>query len=160
MANMIAEEHVRCGPTVIASLIEPALRRLSNGETLSVRVPSDVIGIRSPITLEQEVRFRFAHACEQDGLNDILTISWEPEGNIFVPAFCGILTSDPDVDSAESILVLQGAYSPPGGPVGKAFDEAFGFRIARATMHDLLRRLARAIEALVAERSTSAASKP
>lgn len=160
MANMIAEERVRCAPTATASLIKPALQRLSNGQTLSVRVPGDVIGIHSPIALEHEVRFRVAHACEQDGVHDILAIRWEPEGNIFLPAFCGIITSDADADSAESVLVLQGAYDPPGGRVGKALDEAFGFRIARATMHDLLRRLARAIEALAAERSTSAASKP
>ncbi len=149
MAHIVAEEHVRCAPAVAASLIEPALRRISTGEKLAVRVPADVIGLHNPIALEQEVRFRVAHARDQSGLNDVLTISWEPVGDVLVPAFRGILTSDAaDADKLESILALQGSYDVPGGLVGKALDEAFGFWIARATMHDLLKRLARAIEAL------------
>jgi hypothetical protein len=92
MANMIAEERVRCAPAVTASLIERALQRISAGEKLNVRVPADVVGIHSPIALEQDVRFHVAHARDQAGLNDVLTISWEPEGDVLVPAFCGILT--------------------------------------------------------------------
>lgn len=151
MANIIAEEHVRCAPEITAALIEPALRRIAQGEELAVRLPADVIGIHSPLALEQGVRFRVAHARDQSGLNDVVTIAWEPEGDVLVPAFRGILTSDGDVGT--SLITLQGAYDAPGGLVGKVLDEGFGFWIARATMHDLLKRLARAIEALDAERA-------
>ena len=156
MANIIAEERVRCAPETGTSLIEPALQRISSEGKMTVRVPAEVIGIHSPIALEQEVSFRVAHARDQARLNDILTISWEPVGDKLAPVFHGTLSCDADSVPTESMLALQGTYDVPGGLVGRAFDDAVGFWIARATMHDLLERLASTIEELDAERATAA----
>ena len=45
MANIIAEERVRCAPETATSLIEPALQRISSEGKMTVRVPAEVIKV-------------------------------------------------------------------------------------------------------------------
>jgi len=54
------------------------------------------------------------------------------------PAFEGKLTLRAGEDYDESELELEGRYEPPGGAVGKLFDDVVGRRIAHATLGSLL----------------------
>lgn len=148
METITADEPVRCPTKAIGALIEPALAKLTSGGTLTLRVPSEIVGVRDAVGLEQTVRFHVLHARDAANLNDVLVIGWEPRGTQLTPEFHGILSYDADVDASSSLLTLSGTYTPPGGAIGEAFDAALGFWIARATVHDLLRRIARQIEAL------------
>jgi hypothetical protein len=44
------------------------------------------------------------------------------------------------------MLLIDGAYEPPGGLLGRAFDAIAGQRIARATARDFVTRIARDLE--------------
>lgn len=148
METITADEPVRCPTKAIGALIEPALAKLTSGGTLTLRVPSEIVGVENAVGLEQTVRFHVLHARDAGNLNDVLVIGWEPQGPHVTPEFHGILSYDADVDASSSTLTLSGTYTPPGGVLGEAFDAALGFWVARATVHDLLRRIARQIEAL------------
>jgi hypothetical protein len=54
------------------------------------------------------------------------------------PGFTGMLTLSAGEDYSETELKLDGGYDPPGGVVGRAFDELLGRRIAHATLSALL----------------------
>ena len=148
METISADEPVRCPTNAIGPLIEPALAKLTSGGTLMLRVPSEIVGVQDAVGLEQAVRFHVLHARDAANLNDVLVIGWEPRGTKITPEFHGILSYDADVEASSSRLTLSGTYAPPGGALGEAFDAALGFWVARATVHDLLRRIARQIEAL------------
>jgi hypothetical protein len=68
-------------------------------------------------------------------------IAW-PAGTtargIPTPAFDGTLTVAAGQDYDETALQIVGGYEPPGGPVGQAFDDLLGRRIAHATLSALL----------------------
>jgi hypothetical protein len=76
-----------------------------------------------------------------------LPVSWSPEAHEkLLPSFDGRL-----VLVAESLsstrLSLYGTYTVPLGPVGRFGDSLVGRRIARASVTDLVERVARALEA-------------
>lgn len=68
-------------------------------------------------------------------------IAW-PAGRtsrgIPTPGFEGTVTLRAGEDYDESELELDGRYEPPGGAVGKLFDDVVGRRIAHATLGSLL----------------------
>jgi hypothetical protein len=49
--------------------------------------------------------------------------------------------------SNETLLLLDGSYTPPLGPFGAAFDRLVGRHLADTTATDLLARLGSALEA-------------
>jgi hypothetical protein len=85
-------------------------------------------------------------------------IAWEAERGGPFPAFTGTLSAA-DEGAGFCRLDLDGAYSPPLGPAGAAFDAVLGKRIAQATVGDLLLRLKTVCEeAYAAERGSEAPS--
>ncbi len=72
-------------------------------------------------------------------------LHWEPLSGPY-PHFDGTLTIRADEDWTTSILELQGAYQPPLGAVGAAFDSLVGSRIAHETARELLRKLGESLE--------------
>ncbi len=54
------------------------------------------------------------------------------------PAFEGTLAISAGEDYDETALQINGTYEPPGGNVGRAFDDLLGRRMAHATMSALL----------------------
>lgn len=78
--------------------------------------------------------------------NDLLEVSWRPEGTMVFPAFDGTLTLWSEADPSVSYLELDGTYTPPFGAAGQRFDALIGDRIAHATAHKLLNDLRLAIE--------------
>jgi hypothetical protein len=82
---------------------------------------------------------------EEDGrIHDALMVEWTAGISLF-PDFHGTLRFRiASVDATR--LILDGAYRPPAGVAGQAFDAVAGKRIATSTLKDLLERLAVAME--------------
>ncbi|HEY9179141.1 MAG TPA: hypothetical protein VIO32_00375 [Candidatus Baltobacteraceae bacterium] len=77
--------------------------------------------------------------------HDALLIAWRPENPRIFPDFRGVLTVRPKGSGVE--LQLDGAYVPPFGGLGNAFDLIVGRSVARRTMQRLLADLGADIEA-------------
>lgn len=54
------------------------------------------------------------------------------------PGFAGTLAVGAGEDYNETRLELEGTYEPPGGAIGRAFDDLVGRRLAHATLTALL----------------------
>jgi hypothetical protein len=75
--------------------------------------------------------------------HDEILLHWSA-GTAWLPDLVGTLRMR--IENANTRLLLDGSYVPPGGPLGGLFDAIAGRRVARATADDVLRRLARALE--------------
>ena len=83
-------------------------------------------------------------------------VRWEPKSGAY-PVFDGELTVRADENYRSCLLELKGAYRPPGGALGGAFDEVVGRHIAAATANALLERLGGEMELCYAEDEKSKA---
>ena len=81
-------------------------------------------------------------------------VHWKPQTGPY-PEFDGELTVRADETYASSQLELKGSYRPPGGALGAAFDWTIGGRIASATAHALLERVAAEMETRYASEEES-----
>lgn len=109
---------------------------------LRLRVPTD--GPTQGLALEREVCVQARRARGEASLDDLMLITWVPEGTAIFPTFEGILI----VRSANgaSTIELEGTYTPPFGPAGQVFDAAIGHRLAESTARELLKDLKAAVE--------------
>lgn len=82
---------------------------------------------------------------DDDNLNDVIRIAWEPEGGGPYPSFDGTLVVWADGDANKTYVELEGSYQPPFGVLGQAFDSILGSTLARRTARALLLDIARAI---------------
>jgi hypothetical protein len=120
-----------------------AARQDTDGVThMRLRVPMDG-GLMS---LEREVRVEARAGKDDDNLNDVVRIAWEPEGPVIFPRFEGALIAWGEDDPAQSFIELRGHYTPPLGAAGQIFDELIGYEIAQATAREFLRDIKRDIE--------------
>jgi hypothetical protein len=97
--------------------------------------------VRKPVSLVFA-----AHPDELEGGrgHDALLIEWKA-GTRLLPDFHGTLRLRIEtVDSTR--LTLEGTWRPPLGPFGRVFDPLIGRAIAKATMRDLVGRIAEALE--------------
>ena len=69
------------------------------------------------------------------------SVAWQPADGGIYPDFYGKLWIEQD-DSNAPVLVLEGAYRPPLGFAGKAFDLVIGARVASITAREFLRAIA------------------
>ena len=72
-------------------------------------------------------------------------LHWDPIGGVY-PSFDGTLTVQAEENYRTSRLAIVGAYTPPGGAAGAAFDAVVGSRLASATARELLRTVGDALE--------------
>ncbi len=109
--------------------------------------------------LVKEVVVTYGAAFDPMHFDQPWKVHWEPKAGPY-PVFDGELTVRADETYESSLLELKGAYRPPGGALGAAFDWAVGARIASATAQALLERVGSEIEARFAadERSKEGAS--
>jgi hypothetical protein len=135
----------------VPSYLEWYLDQLSgsdtNKATLELKVPGDVLGVPGGVTIGRDVTATFAPIGDElNRQEQRMSIRWSPKGGGPFPTFAGVLGL-----SAQSggicLLMLEGDYEPPLGPAGEMFDAALGQRIARATAHELLRRIKTVMEA-------------
>lgn len=85
-------------------------------------------------------------------------VHWEPQRGPY-PVFDGELTVRADEKYESCLLELRGAYAPPGGALGVAFDAVVGKHIAGPTAEALLDRLGAEIEASYARDEKSKAGE-
>ena len=145
-SRVIAERVVRCPFSVAHDYAEDFFRQAAaRGAEVGVRlrdvVPTVGGRLRQPVRVTSARR---PDEAETGRAHDELDICWTA-GTRFFPDFRGTLRLRiASVD--ETRLTLEGTYRPPFGMAGRIFDIVLGRRIARATMCDLLDRLADAME--------------
>ena len=112
---------------------------------LALKVPLEGVPGFSGLALEHAVRVRAWRDRDDQNLNDLIRITWEPEGGGPYPAFEGTLATWRETDPPRTFIELDGTYEPPMGIAGETFDAAMGHAIAHRTVRALLDDLGRAI---------------
>lgn len=131
------EQHLRC-------YIEN--RRDAHGAVvlpMRVEMPK---ALADDLSLAHDVVVSVRSGKDASGLNRTLLVEWNPAGGGPYPHFKGMLNVLGDPDPNVSHLEIDGSYQAPVGEFGQLFDAVVGARIARASMSDLLGRLAEEIE--------------
>lgn len=124
-----------------------AARRAPDGTLrMRLRVPA---GAESPFnySISRLVRVEAQLGKDEDDLNEVIKVSWRPEGTAMLPRFEGKLTVWGGDDPSTTVLELSGHYLPPFGVAGQVFDEAIGQQIAHATAAEFLSDISRSIDA-------------
>jgi hypothetical protein len=158
-ARVVVERVVRCPFSVAHDYAEDFFAGAAQGVDLHVPLrdilPTPGGQLRRPVRL---VAQRFPDEHEPGRAHDAMEIDWTAGTHLF-PDFHGTLRLR-IASVEETRLTLEGSYQPPFGAFGLVFDLAVGRRIARATMHDLLRRLGHAMEQREAEFRARDPAKP
>lgn len=121
-----------------------SLRGKDGAARIRLRVPIVADGFQ--LSIDREVWVDAERTRDDDNLNDVIRISWKPEGTIVFPTFEGTLVVWSEDDPETSVLELDGGYKPPFGAGGQAFDAVIGHRIAQRTARELLNDLKNAVE--------------
>lgn len=114
---------------------------------LALRVPLDGIAGFSGLSLQHGVRVRAWHDRDDQNLNDVIRVRWEPEGGGPYPVFEGTLALWGETDPERTVIELDGTYQPPLGVAGETFDAALGHVLAQRTARALLDDIGRALTA-------------
>ena len=120
---------------------------------LPLRVSLPRLPLLRGLSLEHDVTVTAYRDRDDQNLNDLIRIAWEPEGGGAFPKFKGTLVAWAEHDPEMSFIEIDGTYAPPLGVAGELFDEAVGETIAEHTAQTLLRDIARAISAPAAMRA-------
>lgn len=146
-SHVHAERRVDCPFSVTADY---ALKHLREFEAApieaTVRLPLG--GLRVPfLLLRHRVRLRVGiqrDTTDSSRRHDALRLVWWSESG-WIPNLSGILRFR-IVSHRETQLLFDGAYTPPLGMIGAAFDRLLGRHLAKATAGDLLARIGSALE--------------
>jgi len=140
------ERTVRC-PFSVAHEYAAEFFREAESSGIEVRVPlrDFFLGLRGQVRRPVKLVFaRHPDETEEGRLHDALLVEWTA-GTRSLPDFHGtVRLRIATVDTTG--ITLEGAWRPPFGPLGRAFNLVVGRRIATATMRDLLDRLVTALE--------------
>ncbi len=120
-----------------------------------VRVPYRAFGLPLRGTIDQSVAVRFRRQrdiTEPGRLHDEIVFDWNALSR-WLPDLRGVLRFR--IESSRTRIILHGEYVPPFGTLGSLFDRFIGHRLAQATADDLVHRLARALEAIWAEKQVA-----
>jgi len=112
----------------------------------SVRLPYRELGLPfgGAATHRVDVGFRRQRDQTEPGrVHDEIAFHWSARSR-WLPNFHGVLRFR--IESMKTRMILGGAYHPPFGLIGVAFDRLIGHRLALATSRDLADRLAQALE--------------
>ena len=122
-------------------------RRAADGTLrMRLRVPAGSES-RFNYSISRLVRVEAKLGKDEDDLNEVIKVSWRPEGTAMLPQFEGKLTVWGDDDLSKTVLELDGRYLPPFGIAGQVFDEAIGQQIAHATAAEFLSDIKRWVDA-------------
>jgi hypothetical protein len=132
-------------------------RRDRTPDTLMLRVDLSSLGLPGASRAYHEVRVMH-EMTEKEGKKG-LALAWDPQDET-VPRFRGTLTCGEKAPGVTT-LTLEGAYTPPLGVAGKAFDLIVGRKIAAATARALLEDIKQFVEAdYKTAKATNLASSP
>ncbi|HTU82191.1 MAG TPA: hypothetical protein VMF61_08685 [Candidatus Acidoferrales bacterium] len=109
-----------------------------------VRLKLPLLGAEGP-ALEKDVTLAY-QASPGDAEDSPWALNWKPVGGGPYPHFRGHLSIEGTDGQSAPALVLDGAYVPPLGAAGAAFDAVVGARIASATAREFLRSIAGKME--------------
>lgn len=127
-----------------AKLIFPLLEVPAGGVRLPYRVGPLRLrrgALARPVT----VRFRRQRDVTEPGRShDEIAFDWDAQSR-WLPNFHGVLRFR--IEFSQTRVILQGAYVPPFGGFGALFDRIIGHDLAVTSGDDLVRRLARGLEA-------------
>lgn len=144
MSNLYQRRYLNCpykrAKELLADAI-PAAATRADGELLRLRLP-----IAEGATLSKDVVVSLEPGNDPMHFDQVWNVRWEPTAGGIYPSFTGTLTVRADERYETSILELVGAYQPPLGAVGAAFDSVVGSRIAHATAREFLRVIGSGIE--------------
>ena len=121
-----------------------SLRGKDGVARMRLRVP--IIADGYQLSIDREVCVAAERARDEANLNDLIHITWHPEGSVVFPIFKGTLVVWGEDDPKVSFIELDGGYKPPFGAAGQAFDAVIGHRIAEQTARQLLNDLKAAVE--------------
>ena len=139
---------VRCHVDEVQRRLERYFRQRENSAGvahLRLRVPLHGLPGLKGLALEHGVRVIARRERDEQNLNDLIRISWEPEGDGPFPRFAGTLVTWAEHNPTRSFIEIDGTYTPPLGVPGEAFDEAVGHAIATRTVRAFLEDVARDI---------------
>jgi hypothetical protein len=146
VSRVEVERVVRCPFSVAHDYAEQFFREAGN--EIDVRIPlRDVVyalpgKVRKPVKLEFALR---PDETDAGRAHDALQVEWRAATRL-LPDLHGVLRLR--IATVETTrLTLEGTYRPPLGAAGLIFDALVGRRIARASVRDLLERIAAALEA-------------
>jgi len=146
-------EHVRlaCPQRLAQVYLDSRLLPVASAER---EVPMSLTAPIPGLHLEPATDVLLSVECDasaRDG--QVWKLKWRVPGSKSFPEFSGVLAVRPGDSRSASSLTLTGAYTPPFGALGTAFDMAVGSRIASATARTLLQTFGADIERLYAERA-------
>lgn len=122
-------------------------------EPFVLRVALADFGIPGNLKLEKEIVVTARLQRDETGLNDVLAVAFQATDSAgMYPSFSGTL--DVNAEESGSVLDLSGAYDPPGGAPGRAFDATIGYLIAQRSMSSFLDDLAQKISGSRVETGT------
>jgi len=146
VTRVVVERIAACPFSVAHDYTVDFLRDAERSVDVHVPLRDFVVGLRGEVS--RPVRLVFAlHPDEtEDGrLHDAMLVEWRAGTRLF-PHFHGTLRLR-IADVEHTRLTFEGAYRPPGGALGALFDVVLGRWIARATMDEMLGRIAVGLEA-------------
>lgn len=145
MTHLHEHRFLKCPYSRARTYLRDALESIAQNrepQKLTLRVP-----FRSgDLALKKDVIVTYARASDAMHFDEPWHVSWKPDGGGPYPEFEGDLTVRADEDYPTSILELTGAYTPPLGLAGAAFDAVAGSKISAATAQDLLRTIGETME--------------
>jgi hypothetical protein len=143
MTNVLQRLPVACpyhlAEQYLAGIVGPFAE---NGavDRIELESPLDVLDHRL-VRLVKEVDVTYGRGEDPMHFDQVWIVNWQPHGGGPFPSFSGTLTVRADEDYTGCILELAGAYDPPMGALGAAFDAVVGSRLAAGTAAELLRAL-------------------
>ncbi|MBC5810243.1 MAG: hypothetical protein GIW95_05215 [Candidatus Eremiobacteraeota bacterium] len=139
------ERFVRCSFSLSEGYLAAYFDRAAHGGFEGVmRVPffgHRTLGLSKMVEIDYSVT---PDHSEGGRPHDGVTVNWRSPSRL-LPAFEGRLRTRIHMPGTD--LLFEGRYSPPFGAFGRLFDAIVGRMLARATMRDLLARLATDMEA-------------
>lgn len=144
MSNLYQRRYLNCPYKRAKELLAGALSAAAtsaDGGLLRLRLP-----VTEGAALSKDVLISIEPGNDPMHFDQVLNVRWEPAAGGLYPSFAGTLAIRADERYETSILELVGAYQPPLGAVGAAFDTVVGSRIAHATARELLRAIGGEIE--------------
>jgi hypothetical protein len=141
MSSIITKQVVEAPLASAARLLEVYVQAQPARENGAVQ-----IGLHAH-NLERSAVITLTPARRPQDMAPRFAVHWEAEGDGPYPVFDGTLTVEGGDDYDMFRLALDGAYQPPLGIVGVAFDLLIGNRIADQTARELLADIAGVMEA-------------
>jgi hypothetical protein len=137
------QEHAACPFSIAQEYAVEYLRRAEAGKSeAEIRVPVAFL----PGLLRRRVAVTFGlhyDVAEKGRAHDEIRLRWSA-GTPWLPDFRGTMRFR--IAGTETDVLVEGSYRIPFGNVGRAFDNLAGRHIALASLRDLTRRIAGALE--------------